>query len=73
MAYASFGTPQLSATVTEFIDQCEWAGRQWAKAGNKKLPVHVTVGGRDVPVVRSRHEWAQAFVTGWKQAKAEKG
>jgi hypothetical protein len=70
MTYAaSFGTPTLPAWYGEFEKQCYAAGQAWAQSGKKKLPVHVTVGGRDIPIVRSRHEFAKAFVAGWRSAK----
>jgi hypothetical protein len=66
--YASFGTPTLSPEVEAFEQVCYQAGRVWA-ATHKKLPVHTDVMGRDVPVVGSRHEWAKAFVRGFKAAR----
>lgn len=68
-AFASFGgtfTPSAEYTQTE--DACYEAGRRWAQQGNTKLPVHARVAGRDVQIVRSSHEWAKAFVSGWKSA-----
>ncbi len=68
-AYASFGgtfTPSAEYTQTE--EACYEAGRRWAQQGQTKLPVHTRVAGRDVQIVRSSHEWAKAFVSGWKSA-----
>jgi len=70
---ASFGTPGVSAEVLDFCPQCRWAGRQWAKAGNTTLPKHIQIGSRDVPIVSSRHEWAKAFVEGWREVLREQG
>jgi hypothetical protein len=68
-AYASFGgtfTPSPEFNATE--EACYEAGRRWAQKGNTKLPVHTLVAGRDIQIVRSSHEWAKAFVSGWKAA-----
>jgi hypothetical protein len=72
-AYASFGTPALPAWYSEFERQCYAAGQAWAQAGQEKLPTSVKVGDRDVPVVRSRHEFAKAFVAGWKSVRQRRG
>lgn len=70
MTYAaSFGTPTLPDWYGEFERQCYAAGQSWAQAGNEKLPASVQVGDRDVPVVRSRHEFAKAFVAGFKSIR----
>lgn len=68
-AYASFGgtfNPSTEFNATE--EACYEAGRRWAMAGNLKLPVHHFIAGRDIQIVRSSHEWAKAFVSGWKAA-----
>ena len=68
-AYASFGgnfTPSAEYTQTE--EACYEAGRRWAKQGHTKLPVHAPIAGRDIQIVRSSHEWAKAFVSGWRAA-----
>ena len=70
MTYAaSFGTPTLPAWYGEFEKQCYAAGQSWAQTGKKKLPLSVQVGDRDVPVVGSRHEFAKAFVAGFKSIR----
>jgi len=68
-SFASFGgsfNPSPEWLQTE--EACREAGRRWAMAGNTKLPVHTRIAGRDVQIVRSRHEWAAAFVSGWRAA-----
>ena len=71
-SYASFGTPALSEDVASFIPVCRQAGYNYAAAGHiQRLPVHIQIAGRDVQIVRSRHEWAKAFTQGWKAFKAE--
>ena len=68
--YASFGTPS-KYTSPEFriTEQYMYQlGYQWRKKGIKKLPQSVSLPGRPLPfpIVRSSHEWAKAFVKGWK-------
>lgn len=68
--YATFAkAPALSAESEAFISDCFKAGYEWGQAGNEKLPRIATVGTRQVPIVRSSHEWAHAFVSGWKMAR----
>ena len=73
--YASFGTPQLPAYYAADEVACFKAGRAWAAAGKTKLPRIATVQcdgyERRVPVVRSRHEFAKAFIRGWKVERLE--
>ena len=70
MAYATFAkTPTLSPESEAFCSDCFKAGYEWGQAGNEKLPRMATVGDRKVPIVRSSHEWAHAFVSGWKMAR----
>jgi hypothetical protein len=69
-SYASFGkAPSLSPEAEAFCADCLQAGYEWGAAGNEKLPASATVGTRQVPIVRSSHEWAREFVKGWKMAR----
>lgn len=72
-SYASFGTPQLPAYYEADEQACFAAGRAWAAAGNAKLPRMATVQCgervRQVPVVGSSHEFAKAFIRGWRVQK----
>ena len=69
-SYASFAkAPALSPEAEAFSGECFKAGYQWGAAGNEKLPRMATVLDRQVPIVRSSHEWAHEFVKGWKMAR----
>ena len=70
-AYASFGTPSVNDEFLVTESLMYEMGKRWALAGHKKLPVKVDLPGRPFPfpIVRSRHEWAVAFVKGWKDNK----
>jgi hypothetical protein len=69
-SYATFAkAPSLSLEAEAFTAECFKAGYQWGQDGNEKLPRMATVGTRQVPIVRSSHEWAHEFVKGWKMAR----
>ena len=72
-AYATFAkAPTLSPDAEAFAAECFKAGYKWGQSGNSKLPRMATVGNRQVPIVRSSHEWAHAFTQGWKMARQGK-
>ncbi|MFH7241768.1 MAG: hypothetical protein ACHWZW_02855 [Spirulina sp.] len=64
-AYASFGCRCLPDYYQEIEMRCYEAGQQWART-HIKLPSIAKVGDRSVPVVRSSHPFAMAFVAGFK-------
>ncbi len=70
-SYASFGgvSKEKQKELWELEDKCFCAGRDWALAGNKKLPRIATLpDGTPIPVVKSTSMYAYEFVQGWKSA-----
>lgn len=65
-----FAKHQVPAEFNTFEDACYQAGVQWFMSGNSKLPRMAQVQGKRVPVVGSIGTPGQAFIRGWKQAKA---
>jgi hypothetical protein len=67
--FALFGTPSRPDYYADIEQACRLAGREWGLT-HRKLPVHVKVGERDIQIARSMHEFARAFVAGFREVKA---